>query len=75
MRNALVIVAMLALLVIVAGCAPKGTPFPGSTGTDKDVNAISADVSDVDSISADMDTADLDTLDQELADIQSLELQ
>jgi hypothetical protein len=65
---------MLALLVI-AGCAPKGTAFPGTTGTDKDVNAISADVTDVEGISADMDTADLDTLDQELADIQTLELQ
>ncbi len=74
MRKALVIVAMLALLVS-AGCAPKGTPFPSTTGTDKDVNAISADVSDVDLISADMDTSELDTLDQELADIQTLELQ
>jgi hypothetical protein len=74
MRKALVIVAMLALLV-VAGCAPKGTPFAGTAGTDQDVNAISGDVSDVDSISADMDTSELDTLDQELADIQNLELQ
>lgn len=74
MKKLLVIVAMLALLVI-AGCAPKGTPFPGNTGTDQDVNAISGDVSDVDSVSADMDTSDLDTLDQELTDVQNLELQ
>ncbi len=74
MRKALVIVAMLALLVI-AGCAPKGTPFAADTGTDKDVNAVSGDVSDVELISADMDTADLDTLDQELNDVQTLELQ
>ncbi len=73
MRKTLVIVAMLVLLV-VAGCAPKGTPFAGTTGTDKDVNAISAEVIDVDSISTDMDTADLDTLDQELSDVQNLEL-
>jgi len=74
MRKALIIAAMLALLV-VAGCAPKETPFPGTTGTDKDVNAISAEVIDVESISTDMDTSDLDALDQELVDIQTLELQ
>ena len=74
MRKALVIVAMLALLV-VAGCTQKGSPFAGNTVTDKDVNAISGDVTDVDSVSADMDTADLDTLDQELTDIQNLDLQ
>jgi hypothetical protein len=74
MKNALVIVAMLALLVI-AGCAPKGTPVQGDTSTDKDVSAVSSDVSDVELITADMDTADLDTLDQELNDVQTLELQ
>jgi hypothetical protein len=74
MRKALVIVAMLALLVF-AGCAPKSAPVQGATSTDKDVSAISGDVSDVEAVSADMDTADLDTLDQELNDIQTLELQ
>jgi protein involved in sex pheromone biosynthesis len=74
MRKTLVIVAMLALLVI-AGCAPKGTPFAADTSTDKDVNSISGEVAEIDVTSTDMDTADLDTLDQELNDIQTMELQ
>ncbi len=75
MRATLVIAAMLAALLVIAGCAPKGTPFSGNTATDKEVNAVGADVTEIDVLDVEMGTEDLDTLDQELADIDSLELQ
>ncbi|MEM2916317.1 MAG: hypothetical protein QXT19_03100 [Candidatus Woesearchaeota archaeon] len=75
MKGTLAIVALVAALLVVAGCVPKGTPFPSTTGTDKDVNAIETDVTEVGSISADLDTSDLDTLDQELSEVESLEVQ
>lgn len=75
MKGTLAIVALVAALLVVAGCAPKGTPLPSTTGTDKDVNAIETDVTEISAISADLDTSDLDTLDQELSEVESLEVQ
>ncbi|MEM4254404.1 MAG: hypothetical protein QXR48_03410 [Candidatus Woesearchaeota archaeon] len=75
MKGTLAMIALVTALLVVAGCAPKGTPFPSTTGTDNDVNAISTDVTEIDSISVDLDTSDLDSLDQELSDVESLEVQ
>ncbi|MEM4240061.1 MAG: hypothetical protein QXM31_01825 [Candidatus Woesearchaeota archaeon] len=75
MRKTLVVFAMIAALLVVAGCAPRSTPFGGASATDKDVNAIDGDVSDVSALGDDLDTSDLDSLEQELSDIDSLEVQ
>lgn len=73
MRTTLVIVALLAALLVVAGCTPKSL-VPATT-TDSVVSDISGDVSGLDAVEADLDTSELNSLDQELADIETLELQ
>ena len=76
MRNALVIVAVLAMLVL-AGCAPKAPAVEAAppTATEQEVTDVSGDVEGLEDLSEDLGLDELESLDQELADIEALELQ
>jgi outer membrane murein-binding lipoprotein Lpp len=64
-----VILALITLSLLIAGCAPKtGVQEEAAT-----INELGQEVQDVDSI-IDSDLQDLDSLDQELAEIEALDL-
>ena len=74
MRNALVIAAVLAMLVL-AGCAPKAPAEAVPTATEQEVTDVSGDVEGLEGLSEDLGLDELESLDQELADIEALDLQ
>lgn len=71
MKKTIAILAILALLVLISGCAQKEVQ---KTAADNTANQIDNEVGLIDEI-MDSDMSDLETLDNELAELDELEFE
>ena len=72
MNGTLVIAAILAALVVLAGCAPKADSA-APTVTEEAVTNVGDEVSELEDLTADLGLDELDSLEQEITDIELLE--
>jgi outer membrane murein-binding lipoprotein Lpp len=74
MRKELIVMfAILALLLLVAGCKPKAPPA-GVEVTAANAQELETSINEIPSLEQELNTSELDSLDQELADIDNLDI-